>query len=138
MGSILTMLNGNLSNRHGSLVMIDFDSVLLEYKPTFLEKILGGKIKLKLRGVGLLKRLFRKTDFRIYVVSTVVKNEDEIKELLRKFSVPFYEVLCYNVLELSNIYRMAEFDMLVTDNEVFKGEMNVGYSLSSSELLALV
>lgn len=138
MGSILTMLNGNLSNKHGSLVMVDFDSILLEYKPSFLEKILGGKIKLKLRGVGLLKRLFRKTDFRIYVVSSVFKDEEEIKELLRKFSIPFYEVLCYNILELSNIYRMAEFDMLVTDNEVFKGEMNIGYSLSSSELLALV
>ena len=132
------MLNGNLSNQHGSLVMIDFDSILLEYKPSFLEKVFGGKIKLKLRGVGLLKRLFKRTDFRIYVVSSVFKNEDEIKELLRKFSIPFYEVLCYNVLELSNIYRMAEFDMLVTDNEVFKGEMNVSYTLNSSELLALI
>lgn len=132
------MLNGDLSNKHGSIVMVDFDSILLEYKPSFLEKILGKKLELRLQGIGLLRRLFKRTDFRIYVVSTIIKDEEEIKEILRKFSVPFYEVLCYNISELNKIYRLAEFDMLVTDNEVFKGEMNVAHTLSSAELLAFI
>lgn len=132
------MRNGDLSNKHGSIVMVDFDSILLEYKPSFLEKVFGKKIELKLQGIGLLRRLFKKTDCRVYIVSTIIKDEEEIKEILRKFSVPFYEVMCYNISELNKIYRLAEFDMLISDNEVFKGEMNVGYALSSSEVLVFI
>lgn len=132
------MRNGNISNKHGELLMVDFDSILLSRKPSFLGKLLGERIELKFEGIGLLRRIFKKTDFRIYIVSTVCKNADELKKELNRHSVPYQDVYCSDVDTFRRLYTFSEYDMLLTNNAVFKGEMNVSRAFSSSELLAFL